>query len=61
MRLAKLSHVAYRAGLHAGATNLGGGGPGALTFGPYMIAGKALYYTTFAGGGGTCRIVYTGS
>jgi hypothetical protein len=31
-----------------------------MTFGPYMTTGKALYYTTFAGGGQVRRIAYTG-
>jgi len=42
------------------ATGLEGGGPIAMTFGPYMTTGKALYYTTFAGGGEVRRIAYTG-
>ena len=41
------------------ATGLGPGGPIAITFGPYKTTGKALYYTTFAGGGEVRRIVYT--
>ena len=42
------------------ATNLDGGGPIAMTFGPYMTSDKALYYTTFAGGGQVRRIAHTG-
>jgi hypothetical protein len=41
------------------ATDLGGGGPIAMTFGPHMTAGKALYYTTFAGGGQVRRIAHS--
>ncbi len=40
------------------AGGLGGGGPIAMTFGPYGTE-KALYYTTFAGGGQVRRIAYT--
>ena len=42
------------------ATDLGGGGPISMTFGPYMTSAKALYYTTFANGGEVRRIAYTG-
>ncbi len=42
------------------AADLGGGGPIAMTFGPYTTTGKALYYTTFAGGGQVRRITYPG-
>lgn len=43
------------------ATGLGQGGPISMTFGPHK-QGKALYYTTFAGGDGgqIRRITYTG-
>ena len=41
------------------ATNLGGGGPIAMTFNPYETD-KPLYYTTFAQGGEVHRITYTG-
>jgi glucose/arabinose dehydrogenase len=39
------------------ATNLGDGGPVAMTFGPYQN-GTALYYTTYGGGGEVRRIAY---
>jgi glucose/arabinose dehydrogenase len=42
------------------ATDLRGGGPISMTFGPYMTSAKALYYTTFANGGEVRRIAYTG-
>jgi glucose/arabinose dehydrogenase/PKD repeat protein len=40
------------------ASELGPGGPIAMTFGPYG-GGKALYYTTFDGGGQVRRISFT--
>jgi glucose/arabinose dehydrogenase len=40
-------------------TNVGDGGPIAMTFGPYGT-GEALYYTTFANGGEVRRISPTG-
>jgi glucose/arabinose dehydrogenase len=42
------------------AGGLGTGGPIAMDFGPYRTADRALYYTTFAGGGEVRRIVHTG-
>jgi glucose/arabinose dehydrogenase/PKD repeat protein len=42
------------------AGGLGSGGPIAMDFGPYRTADRALYYTTFAGGGEVRRIVHTG-
>jgi glucose/arabinose dehydrogenase len=39
-------------------TTVSGGGPIAMTFGPYQT-GEALYYTTFAGSGQVRRIAYT--
>lgn len=39
------------------ASGLGGGGPVSMAFGPYD-SDKALYYTTFAGGGQVRRISY---
>jgi hypothetical protein len=41
------------------AGGLGTGGPIAMEFGPYRTADKALYYTTFAGGGEVRRIAHT--
>jgi glucose/arabinose dehydrogenase len=41
------------------AGDLGAGGPVAMEFGPYGTAGRALYYTTFDGGGEVRRIAYT--
>ena len=41
------------------ATDLGGGGPISMTFGP-SETDEALYYTTFANGGEVHRIAYTG-
>ena len=41
------------------ATDPGGGGPVAMTFGPHGSNGTALYYTTFTNGGEVRRIVYT--
>jgi hypothetical protein len=41
------------------ATDLGSGGPIAMTFGPYGSS-RALYYTTFADGGDVHRIACTG-
>ncbi len=41
------------------AGELGTSGPIAMEFGPYRTADRALYYTTFAGGGEVRRIVHT--
>jgi glucose/arabinose dehydrogenase/chitodextrinase len=40
------------------ASGLGGGGPTAMTFGPYGSS-KALYYSTYANGGEVHRVVYS--
>jgi glucose/arabinose dehydrogenase len=60
-RIFKLSPRAgggFKRELFAG--GLGAGGPIAMDFGPYGTADRALYYTTFAGGGEVRRIVHSG-
>ncbi|MBA2713570.1 MAG: PQQ-dependent sugar dehydrogenase, partial [Rubrobacteraceae bacterium] len=56
-KLTPLAGGGFKRELFAG--GLGGGGPISMDFGPYGTAGKALYYTTFAGGGQVRRIVHT--